>query len=178
MYKLNVGVVAISKNNAIGKNNTLPWDYHKDLKWFRTITQDGTVIMGRRTYESFSDEKMPNRLNIVMTTKLIPSKEVIYLQSKQSVTNLIKYLDGFIFNIGGSMIFSLLGEYIDEWLVTRIPEVIEDADTFMKDDFLNGFFKSNVYNLDEGLICEHWIRNGKKEDDKFKERIRKVLKEL
>ncbi len=178
MYKLNVGVVAVSKNYAIGKNNTIPWDYPKDLKWFRTITQNGTVIMGRRTFESFPHEKMPNRLNLVMTKKLIPSKDVIYLQSRQSLTNLMEYLYGFIFNIGGSKIFSLVGEYIDEWLVTRIPEVIEDADTFMNDDFLNGFFKSNLYKLDEGLFCEHWIRKGKKEDGKFKERIRKVLKEL
>jgi dihydrofolate reductase len=178
MSKLNISVVAVSKNNAIGKNGKLPWDYPKDLKWFRTITQPGTVIMGRNTYDSFPHESMPNRLNIVMTTKLIPSKKVIYLQSKESVVNLMEYLSGYIFNIGGSKIFSLLSNYIDEWLVTRIPDYIENADTFIEKDFLNGFYKSSEYKLNEDLICEHWVRDGKSEDNDFKKRIIKVLKEL
>ncbi len=178
MSNLNIAVVAVSENNAIGKNGTLPWDYPKDLKWFRTITQPGTVIMGRTTYDSFPHKKMPNRLNIVMTRKLVPSKKVIYLQSKESVDNLMQYLDGYIFNIGGSKIFSLLSDYIDEWLVTRIPEYINNADTFIEQDFLNDFYKSSEYNLDKGLICEHRVRKGKSEYKDFKKRIIEVLKEL
>ena len=31
-------IVAVSKNNVIGKNNELPWSYKEDLKFFKTIT--------------------------------------------------------------------------------------------------------------------------------------------
>ena len=42
-------VVARAKNGIIGNNNSMPWYYPEDLKHFRKITLDGTVLMGRKT---------------------------------------------------------------------------------------------------------------------------------
>nr|WP_307897723.1 dihydrofolate reductase [Clostridium botulinum] len=43
-------VVAIDKNNLIGKNNKLPWHLPCDLKHFKEITlkESKTIIMGRK----------------------------------------------------------------------------------------------------------------------------------
>ena len=35
--KINI-IVAISNNNVIGKNNTIPWYYPEDLKYFKKCT--------------------------------------------------------------------------------------------------------------------------------------------
>ena len=42
-------IVAIDKNNLIGNNNSLPWNYPEDLKYFREITLNKTVLMGKNT---------------------------------------------------------------------------------------------------------------------------------
>lgn len=61
-----VHVVAMDKNNCIGKGNALPWHISADLKHFKTITQGGVVIMGRKTLESMG-RALPNRVNWVIT---------------------------------------------------------------------------------------------------------------
>ncbi len=60
-------IVAASENNVIGKNNALPWHLPDDLRYFRQITKDKTVIMGRKTYESIG-KPLPHRRNIVIST--------------------------------------------------------------------------------------------------------------
>ena len=42
-------IVATSKNNQIGVNNTLPWHISEDLKYFRNTTSGKTVLMGHST---------------------------------------------------------------------------------------------------------------------------------
>ena len=61
-----VHVVAMDKNNCIGKGNALPWHISADLKHFKAITQGGVVIMGRKTLESMG-RALPNRVNWVIT---------------------------------------------------------------------------------------------------------------
>ena len=46
------GIVAISDNNVIGKNSTLPWYIPVDLKHFKDLTKNTVVIMGRKTADS------------------------------------------------------------------------------------------------------------------------------
>lgn len=60
-------LVAVSKNDVIGNNNTIPWKLKDDMKFFREMTTNGIVIMGRKTWESLGCKPLPNRYNIVVT---------------------------------------------------------------------------------------------------------------
>src|SRR5690349_2586969 len=60
------GIVAMSQNRVIGKNNQLPWHMPADLKHFKELTTGHSILMGRKTYESIG-KPLPNRLNIIMT---------------------------------------------------------------------------------------------------------------
>jgi dihydrofolate reductase len=62
-------VVAISSDNAIGKNGDLLWHLPKDMKRFKEITYGHHVLMGRKTYESIPEKfrPLPGRVNIVVT---------------------------------------------------------------------------------------------------------------
>lgn len=64
-------IAAIDANRGIGVNNTLPWHLPSDLKHFKETTDGGTVIMGRKTWESIPEKFRPfkNRLNIVISTQ-------------------------------------------------------------------------------------------------------------
>jgi dihydrofolate reductase / thymidylate synthase len=70
-------IVAIDKNNGIGKDNSIPWYIKEELKYFKHITTHTTrildkniVIMGRNTWESIPDKYKPlaDRINIIITT--------------------------------------------------------------------------------------------------------------
>ncbi|WP_313214788.1 dihydrofolate reductase, partial [Soonwooa sp.] len=61
-------VVAMGKNNAIGKDNQLLWHLPEDLKHFKNLTSGHPIIMGRKTYESIG-RPLPNRTNIVVSRK-------------------------------------------------------------------------------------------------------------
>ena len=62
-------IVAVSKNNVIGKNNSLAWHLPDDMNYFSNMTQGHSVIMGRKNWESIPKKfrPLPNRKNIVIT---------------------------------------------------------------------------------------------------------------
>nr|MBA3767976.1 dihydrofolate reductase [Acidobacteriota bacterium] len=44
-----IGIVAVDRNGAIGKNGTLPWHYSADLRFFKQQTVGHACVMGWRT---------------------------------------------------------------------------------------------------------------------------------
>ena len=59
-------VVAVARNGVIGRDNQLPWRLPDDLAYFKRVTLDHPVIMGRRTYQSIG-RALAGRENIVVT---------------------------------------------------------------------------------------------------------------
>jgi dihydrofolate reductase len=61
-------VVAHSSNRVIGRDGGLPWSLPTDLRRFRELTTGGTVVMGRKTFESLPDafRPLPKRRNVVL----------------------------------------------------------------------------------------------------------------
>ncbi len=49
-------ILAIDKNNLIGKENKLPWHYPLDLKHFKEKTFNKNVLMGLTTYASLTED--------------------------------------------------------------------------------------------------------------------------
>lgn len=59
-------VVAKAKNNIIGKDNKIIWHLPEDLKHFKELTTNHTIIMGRKTFESLGGI-LPNRKHIIFS---------------------------------------------------------------------------------------------------------------
>ena len=116
-------IVAISKNNAIGKDNKLLWHLPDDLKRFKKLTIGHNIIMGRKTFESLG-RVLPNRHHIILSkdTQLkIDNKDV-------EILNDISMLDKIInseeenFVIGGAAIYKLLMPYCNKMYITEIDK--------------------------------------------------------
>ena len=135
-----IGIVAIAKHFAIGKDDKLPWHYSSDLKFFRETTTNHAIVMGYNTWKSIG-KPLPKRLNIVLSKShdIENQPNVLLLRSVDEVFALSKYLDGDLFVIGGAKTYENFADAIDRWIVTKIPVSVEDADTFMPHDFLSGF---------------------------------------
>ncbi|KCZ92815.1 dihydrofolate reductase [Hyphomonas johnsonii] len=60
-------IVARGRNNVIGVAGQLPWRLKSDMMFFKRVTMDHPIIMGRKTWESLPKHPLPGRENIVMT---------------------------------------------------------------------------------------------------------------
>ncbi len=147
-----IGIVAIAQNFAIGKDDKLPWHYSADLKFFKQTTLGNAVLMGFNTWQSIG-KPLPKRLNIVLSrSRSIKNfQDVLLLRNKTEVLTLSKYLKCDLFIIGGAQTYANFADVIEKWIVTEVPQSIENADTFMARDFLKGFEVKETINLEDDL---------------------------
>jgi len=133
-------VVAYTKNRVIGKDNDLPWHMPADMKHFKDITTGGTVIMGRKTYDSVIKQlkgPLPNRRNIVVSRSLKSVPKGWELAG--SIDEALEMADADnsdaeAFVVGGEQIFKsvLDDDLIDQLYLTEIDTEI-DGDAFFPD---------------------------------------------
>ena len=147
-----IGIVAMDRNYAIGKGSKLPWHYPADLKFFKQTTIGNVVVMGTNTYQSIG-KPLPDRLNVVISRSGhdgVPP-QIMKLDSVDEVVTLSKYIYRNVYIIGGAQTFTAFSDHIERWIVTFVPVVVEGADTFMREDFLDGFTLEDTVDLGEGL---------------------------
>lgn len=146
------GIVAISKNFAIGRDGNLPWHYSADLKFFKRTTTGNALVMGFNTWRSIG-KPLPKRLNIVLSRKREIENQpgAVLMRSREEVLALAEFLYGDLFIIGGAETYKTFAGEIEKWIVTEIPETIENADAFMPKDFLDDFELKDSKNLEENL---------------------------
>lgn len=112
----------MANDGVIGYDNGIPWPrLAEDLKHFRRTTENGVVIMGRKTYKSIG-KPLPNRMNLVVTTCLNTyiDKE-LYAGGFQYIQDYVKYhKPDEVFVIGGSEIFNLFSGKLSKYIVTRV----------------------------------------------------------
>lgn len=149
-----IGIVAIAKDLAIGKDGKLPWHYPADLKFFKRTTTGNAVVMGFNTWRSIG-RPLPNRLNIVLSrsAQIEDEPNLIFLRSPHEVVELSQYLKCDVYIIGGAKTYESFSDVIDKWIVTHIPETVENADVFMGKDLLVGFEATGSTKLEEGLTA-------------------------
>ena len=147
-----IGIVAIAKNFAIGKDGKLPWHHSADLKFFKETTTGNAIVMGANTYRSIG-KPLPNRLNIVLSrnSSVDPLPQVMRLSDKDEVIDLAQYLTRDVYIIGGAEVFQSFADDIEKWFVTDVPDDVEGADVFMPADFLDNFTETAVRDLGDGL---------------------------
>lgn len=112
---------AEDKNHVIGYKGRLPWKLPNDMKRFKNLTVGKSIVMGRRTYESFPNGPLPKRLNIVMSRNSnYQVKEPAVLIN--DISDLSKYVDmnSEIVVIGGSKIFEAFKDIVDRLYLTKI----------------------------------------------------------
>lgn len=124
-------IVAIAENNAIGKDNALLWHISEDLRYFKKVTTGGTVVMGRKTFQSIG-KALPGRDNIVVTRgdgAGLP-EGVSVANSLAEAFSIAESYGHPCFVIGGGEIYRQAMEHVDRIYMTRVGIAVEDADTF------------------------------------------------
>lgn len=123
-------IVAISDNNAIGRDNALLWHIKEDLRFFRRTTLGCPVIMGRKTYESIG-RPLPQRINIMISRGSTAPDGMALVHSLEEAFELAQATNlERCFVMGGGQIYAQALDCVDKLYVTHVHTVIEDADTF------------------------------------------------
>lgn len=127
-------IVNADKNWAIGKGGDLIFPIPEDMKFFRETTKGKTVIMGRKTLESFpGGQPLKNRRNIVLSRKGGDFPEgVISVRSVEELEDAVSGIpEDELFVIGGAEIYRLLLDRCNEALITCVDAVCPDPDSFI-----------------------------------------------
>jgi dihydrofolate reductase len=147
-----IGIVAVDRQGAIGKGGKLPWHYSADMKFFKETTTGNAVVMGHKTWLTLK-KPLPNRLNIVLTrqAEMEPQESVVVLRDVESVLSMAKDLKRDLFVIGGAQVYQSFLAYIEKWIVTKVPLTVEGADTFVPENYLEGFKLTESKQLEDDL---------------------------
>ncbi|WP_226579188.1 dihydrofolate reductase [Halobacillus litoralis] len=126
-------IFAMDRNRLIGKDNDLPWHIPNDFKFFKDMTWGKTIIMGRKTFESFG-KPLPEREHIVITSNQEYNREgCTVIHSIDEILELEKnHPDKEWFVIGGSVLFAKMLSYADRMYLTYIDAEFE-GDTYFPD---------------------------------------------
>ncbi len=149
-------VVAMDKNNVIGKDNELIWHLPEDLKHFKNLTTNHTIIMGRKTFESLG-RVLPNRKHIIFSRNSdfkVDNENVNIVHNISQIQNLIQSEEE-AFVIGGAKIYSLLLPYVKKMYITKIYQEFE-GDTYFPQ------FDEKMWNI---INRKKGIRNEKNDLD-------------
>ncbi len=111
-------IVAVGKNNEIGKNNKLLWHIPEDLKNFKKITLNKKVVMGRKTFESIG-RPLPNRENIILTRNndYTLDNEIRIYNDLETLLSEYGNSEEEIFILGGEQIYK---EMLDKNMITKL----------------------------------------------------------
>lgn len=125
-------VVGYDKIHAIGRGGDLPWagDLPADMKYFRNITSGGSVIMGRKTFESLPKafRPLPNRQNIVLSLGEVAGSGFQTARSLEEAYALAERDETYV--IGGGRVYEQALPTVDRIYATEIDTVTDKADTF------------------------------------------------
>lgn len=122
-------VVAYDENRGIGAHDDLPWgrSLPADLAHFKRLTDGGSVIMGRKTFESIGSRPLPNRQNIVLSRSPIAIDGVLYAKSLEEAINMAQ---DDIFIIGGQGVFEEALPQVSTIYATEVHHTFSDVDTY------------------------------------------------
>ncbi|MDR1739225.1 MAG: dihydrofolate reductase [Bacteroidales bacterium] len=130
MYNKNINIiVAVAKNNIIGNKGDLLWHLPEDLKYFKSITNGHTVVMGLRTWNSLPIKPLPNRRNIVLSDVPVKIAGVEVCASIEELQSILKQ-DEQVFIIGGGMVYRQFFSIAETLYLTRVLQDFEGDTVF------------------------------------------------
>ena len=140
-------ISAIGSNHIIGNGDGLPWHIPSEYDQFLGYVKDQTVIMGRRSYEIFKKDMLPERMVVVSRT-LKTDRASVFGSLEEALEYSLSFPED-VFVCGGQSIYK---------------ESIRYAD-YMYLSFIKGEHQGNVYfpSFDEG----EWSVEKEEEHDEF-----------
>ncbi len=128
-----VGLIwAQSSNDIIGRDNDIPSEFDNDLSYFKEVTMDSTIVMGRKTWESLPRKPLPGRVNVVLTS----NKDYKVPEGVKVISRLedLELTTSKLFFIGGKAVYELGLKYANQLFIT-VNHITVEGDVKAPDVF-------------------------------------------
>lgn len=148
-------ITAMDVNGLIGNGPFLPWSIPEEMKVFRKLTTNNTVVMGSTTFESIG-KPLPNRHNVVITrdAKKYAGQDV---EICTDIDEFLK-LNSDFFVIGGLQVYNqfISRGVVEKYIVSHI--IYEYAgDIFFPKEVLKGL-KQNIIHEGDAFTTKEYTR--------------------
>lgn len=131
-------IIAKSINNAIGINNGLPWKFKDDMLWFRFITNNENIIIGKNTFQPLLKELKDRNIYILTHSNLKN------LYKNEHVIHNINDAPKNSFLCGGKSIYEQFINNCKDAYVSIIPLIINNATHYIDINFDKVFLHKDV----------------------------------
>lgn len=123
-------IVVMAQDGAIGRDGQLLCHLPADLKHFKHLTMGHSIVMGRRTFESFPKGALPGRQNIVITRNrhYHPQGVTVVHSIEQALQ--AAHMPGDVFIIGGAQIYATTLDMVSTLHLTQLYATFDEADAF------------------------------------------------
>jgi dihydrofolate reductase len=150
-------IAAMSENRVIGNQGKIPWHIPEDFRWFKHKTMGGTLIMGRKTFESIG-KPLPGRKTVVLTHRPIDTPGVetcSTIRKLPSDNSWTSSASDICWVCGGSQIYRQLLPKCYYLYLTRVKQrVLGDA---IFPNFEDNFVFEYVIHETHTLRIERWL---------------------
>lgn len=151
-----IAVAAVSENGVIGDGPTLPWHLPDEVRRYRERVADDVVLIGRRTFEMFSDPPGAHQLVLSRTER---DFEVPHVTHASGVEDALAIADELgtpvLYVLGGSAVYEALLPHYTRMLISRIEGEYEGDARFPEFDPADWELVSET--PFEGYVLEEWV---------------------
>ena len=147
-------IVMMDDNGCIGINGDQPIRLNEDLKRFKEMTTEKTVVCGRKTVETFPDQlPLPNRSTIVISKTLslatylnATNRNVIIVRDPFDAVKLLKDVNpSNVWVIGGASIYKELLPWTNRVFITQVHTKFVSGITTSMDSMQKMCASTKVY---------------------------------
>ncbi len=138
-------IVAVYDDWGIGCNGDQPIALSADRKFFRMMTKDASVIVGRKTLAAFpGGQPLPKRRNIVLSRRNDAIDGAELAQNPEAAMEMVKH-DERVFVIGGGSVYQQLLPLCCRAYVTKVHT------TPQSDTWFENLDRSDAWKLEQVL---------------------------
>jgi dihydrofolate reductase len=158
-------IAAMSENRVIGDHGKIPWHLPEDFRWFKHKTMGGTLIMGRKTFESIG-KPLPGRKTVVLSRTLqtipgITSYNDIETFRAEEASNPSIWICG-----GAEIYQQLLLTHCSVLYLTRVKRIVE-GDAFFP-SFEESYTLNQIIRETSEFQIERWYNTRRAHESFYK----------
>lgn len=152
----------MTEDRLIGNGHDLPWKIPEELKFFKLMTINQTLIMGSNTLESVG-HLLPNRANIILSKR--PQEyfdiygECTVFDDFDAAVQFAKTLTKDIYVCGGANVYkqALEKDYIHEMIVSIIQKKCA-GDVYFPEFLSLGWMAKEIIYETESFITKRYVK--------------------
>lgn len=126
-------IVAMTPGGLIGINGDIPWYLPEDFKHFKETTKGSTIVMGRKTWDSLPKKPLPNRTNVILSSKPDNYRYIDGVESYDKFRPVyLNHSNSWI--IGGANVYGQFEHILSELVITWVnPDVVKEHDIALEE---------------------------------------------